>query len=124
MTQHAPEESSRVAKRIPCEDRKPVSTPDPGEGYRIVTDYSEAPHPDAEYWCTDQLQWSERVGSQFPYAKQFVYRVPIDHAPGPPIPLTEDPLPWFSEPDRSASVIVWIVAALVFATGFWLGWSL
>lgn len=48
-----------------------------------------------------------------------IYRGPV-----PPIPTSEDPLPFFNEPDRSPDVVAWIMAALVFVTGFLLGWSL
>ena len=52
-----------------------------------------------------------------------IYREPV-----PPIPTSEDPCPWFNEPDRGPDVVAWIMAAvmaaLVFVTGFLIGWSL
>lgn len=124
MTHHAPEESARVANRIPAQDRLPVSAPDPGKGWRLVTDYSEAPHPKAQFYADNPPGWNRRAFPQLVYPEGFIYRVPIDPAPVPPIPLSEDPLPFVNEPDRSPAVVVWIVGALVFVTGFLLGWSI
>lgn len=98
------------------------TTPDPGEGYRLVTDYSEEPHPSAGFLHNGKFL--SRPYPHMPYLEQHFYRVPIDPTPVPPIPLAEDPLPFFNEPDRSPVAVVWIVAALLFATGFLLGWSL
>lgn len=105
-----------------------MSTPDPGEGYRLVDIENEPPYGTAQLWLPVSKIWAAPQSNRTRYCNAY-YRVPIDPAPVPPIPLTEDPCPFFNEPGNPLTessftpVVVWIVVALVFATGFLLGWS-
>ncbi len=54
----------------------------PGEGWRLVTDYKEKPHPKAELWMPLERDWVSRYdegedGTR-PYLTGIIYRVPID----------------------------------------------
>ena len=115
-----------------------MTAPDPGEGFRLVTDYSEAPHPEAEFFY--QNEWVPRLKPEAIYQGEkagWFYRVP-DPVPEPvplrwpDIPVSDDA--WFQqpEPDSGADcashyVAAWVLSAVMavvlLLTGFILGWS-
>jgi len=123
-----------------------VGQPDPGEGFRLVTDLSEYPHPGAELWLSEDAEWVKRTNPSYPYSTYNYYRVPdsnfrnykeMQFQPplSEPVPLRWPDIPvsddaWFQTvpepegPDRTEMILVWMGAALLFATGFILGWLL
>lgn len=97
-----------------------MNAPDPGEGYRLVDIDNEPPYGTAQLWLPCSKIWAAPSTNRTRYCDAY-YRVPIDP---PPVPQNE---PWSDIPpceSNPAAVVLWIIGALVFLTGFLIGWSL
>lgn len=89
--------------------------------YRIIEDEDKGETPDPRAEILHNGQWVSRPYPDLAYLKGNSYRVPIDP---PPVPQNE---PWSDIPpceSNPAAVVIWIIGALVFLTGFLIGWSL
>lgn len=63
--------------------RRVSSTPDPGEGYRLIDKAVDKPQPGDEYWCGSRGTWETRACGRYdttPFGRRDTYRRRIEPA--------------------------------------------